>query len=299
MNGEIKALLDALRKRLAAEPELARFDIASLAQPSIRLVAGQVEEDQLGLGVSRIGGIPDVPPGWEWPRWTAKKVSRFSWRRRGPRSLGFIAQIDLAKMPRFDDSLPASGWLYFFYDRRGESWGFDPADRGCCRVEYANVERASLVNADVPGDLDDSQVAFPCAVAASLDLTVPHVFSGFEFSDAAFEAYLKFCEDWSRRVAGTQHRLLGLPDVIQNPMELECQLASNGVYVGDAEGYKSERAKVLADGAGDWRLLLQIDTDEQGPGWMWGDAGVIYFWIKRQDLKALRFDDAWLILQCG
>jgi uncharacterized protein YwqG len=160
MNGEINVLLDALRKRLASNPELAKFDIASLAQPSIRLVAEQVEEDQLGLGVSRIGGIPAVPPDWEWPRWTAKKVSRFSWRRRGPHSLGFIAQIDLAEMPRFDDSLPASGWLYFFFDRRGESWGFDPADRGCCRVEYVNIDRASLVNADVPGDLDTARWPF-------------------------------------------------------------------------------------------------------------------------------------------
>ena len=72
----------------------------------------------------------------------------------------------------------------------------------------------------------------------------------------------------------------------------------DGIYCGGPEGYRSEEAKTLAVGAADWRLLLQVDTDEEGPGWMWGDVGRIYFWIKKQDLAALRFDDVWLIFQC-
>ena len=47
-----------------------------------------------------------------------------------------------------------------------------------------------------------------------------------------------------------------------------------------------------------WRLLLQIDSDERGPGWMWGDAGTIYFWIREKDVAARQFDDVWLIFQC-
>jgi uncharacterized protein YwqG len=58
------------------------------------------------------------------------------------------------------------------------------------------------------------------------------------------------------------------------------------------------RPKSPTAGAADWRLLLQIDTDEDGPGWMWGDVGRIYFWIKKHDLALRRFADVWLILQC-
>jgi uncharacterized protein YwqG len=82
-------------------------------------------------------------------------------------------------------------------------------------------------------------------------------------------------------------------------MELECQLASNGIYCGGASCNQVEEAKALAAGASNWRLLLQIDTDEDGPGWMWGDVGRIYFWVKQQDVRSLRFDDAWLVLQCS
>jgi len=47
-------------------------------------------------------------------------------------------------------------------------------------------------------------------------------------------------------------------------------------------------------------LLLQIDSDdhEDGPGWMWCDAGRIYFTIKPEDLAARRFDRAILTLEC-
>ena len=32
---------------------------------------------------------------------------------------------------------------------------------------------------------------------------------------------------------------------------------------------------------------------------MFGDCGYIYFWIRKEDLAARRFDKCWLILQCG
>ena len=94
---------------------------------------------------------------------------------------------------------------------------------------------------------------------------------------------------------------LGNVVIIQGDMRLECQLASNGIYFS-GEPPESEREKIetLTPGASDWILLLQIDTDdrESGPGWMWGDVGCLYFWIKKQDLAAGNFDAIWGVLQC-
>jgi len=36
-------------------------------------------------------------------------------------------------------------------------------------------------------------------------------------------------------------------------------------------------------------LLMQFDSDP-GMGWMWGDEGVLQYWITPQDLKARQFD---------
>jgi uncharacterized protein YwqG len=93
------------------------------------------------------------------------------------------------------------------------------------------------------------------------------------------------------------HRMFGWPELVQNPMQMECQLASSGIWLGDGKGYRDPRAAGLAPGAADWLLLLQLDTDD-AIGWMWGDVGTIYYWIRRQDLIAGRFDKSWMIFQC-
>ena len=48
-------------------------------------------------------------------------------------------------------------------------------------------------------------------------------------------------------------------------------------------------------------LLLQLDSDQgddYSPGWMWGDVGIVYFWISPQDLAKKNFDNVELYLEC-
>ena len=93
------------------------------------------------------------------------------------------------------------------------------------------------------------------------------------------------------------HQLLGQPVPIQSDnMPLECQLVSNGLYCGDGTGYNDPRAEKFQDGAKDWVLLAMIDSDERA-GWMWGDGGCLYFWIRRDDLRARRFENVWMVSQ--
>jgi len=94
-----------------------------------------------------------------------------------------------------------------------------------------------------------------------------------------------------------KHDLLGHPVLIQWPWELECQFVTNGIACDGSTDYDDPRAAALTPGAKDWRLLLQIDSDEAGPGWMWGDSGMLYFAIPEAALKARAFDKAWMIKQ--
>ena len=219
--------------------------------------------------------------------------------------MAFIAQLDLGELAQFDTQhvLPATGWLCFFYEAEEQPWGFDPADRGKWRVVHFTCTVDDLTRA-TPPDLPESSESSMCAVSCGVEATLPPI---EELEEAGlirrgtpeWDAY--WPEDLlkgSHPESEPLHRALGNPDIIQGDMRLECQLASNGIYDGDPSLEKDPRYQELQGGWRDWIPLLQIDTDEEGPGWMWGDCGRIYYWIRKQDLAARDFDNVWLVLQC-
>ncbi len=267
-------------------------------RPSLRIRSTLCSVDLLKLGQSRIGGVPDLPPGFLWPRYEG-------W------GLSFIAQLDLAELANELAvlPLPTQGSLAFFYDSNQRTWGFDPKDRGSARVAYFPEPTSSLTRTPIPHDVCDSG-RFPCgSVDYHREETLPDARSPHfvpELSEAEQTLSMAFDDTLRDDTHSPRHRLGGYADCVQNPMELECQLVTNaskrfasGLYCGDDNaGYESLSEAEFAPGAIDWRLLFQVDSDDDA-GMMWGDCGKIYFWIKEDDLRARNFDNAWLILQCS
>jgi uncharacterized protein YwqG len=106
-------------------------------------------------------------------------------------------------------------------------------------------------------------------------------------------------KEYFKKLPGPRtHKVFGHPDPVQNEMQLECQLVSNGISMGDPDVFQNPRIKNLESGATDWRLLLQLDSDntyEQE----WYDSGMLYFWIHEKDLAKHDFNNVWMILQCS
>jgi uncharacterized protein YwqG len=122
---------------------------------------------------------------------------------------------------------------------------------------------------------------------------------GADGKDSIDDAYLDLIDRLGATAPpGPRHRLGGWPDLQQAPWQLECQLASNGIYHGAPDVEHDPRALALAAHADDWVMLAQIDTDDDA-GWVWGDVGTLYFAIRRQDLAVRAFDLTWMVLQCG
>lgn len=236
---------------------------------------------------SRLGGLPVLPAAQPWPEWKAKPQA-------------FLAQIDLGEINAACDSfLPGTGQLFFFYDQEQSAWGFDPKDLGAWQVLYTDDDRSMFQERAAPAALPEDCIFHPKPVAAHRIDLLPDAQrlpkSDYEWNRDG-EAYqelrtLPFAD-------ARHHQMLGYPSPIQNDdMELECQLASHGIHVGNADGIKDPRVADLKRGAGDWKLLLQLDTDDD-TGWMWGDVGTLYFWIREQDARNRDFGKVWMISQC-
>lgn len=269
--------------------------------PSIRLIATPTDLDSEDLGTSRMGGLPDLPSHMEWPSWSVpdSKRDRFEMldiEASSKRLLNFIAQINLADIAPFEAAkdLPQTGLLYFFYDIEACTWGFDPLDAGSARVIYFDGQFSELRRANPDTEL--SYALTPAKLAFEEIWTINDTLERGHSKDEEFEE----CQSLIEKINDIDpfHHLFGNPQTIQDAMEVECQLVTNGIYLGSGDGYRSPEAELLLPGAADWLLLLQVDTDEDNLDCMWGDCGRIYFWIRKQDLKERRFDRAWLILQC-
>lgn len=253
--------------------------IAPIAVPAIHAEATTAESS------SQFGGEPRVPPGFSWPM-------------RDGRPLAFLAQIDLAQVRACSpiDWLPSTGTLLFFYDVDEQPWGFDPKERDGWCVIYG-PDSDGWVEAQPPSTISSSSRlprrnlafrrirSFPSGERPQME--------ALGLNDGEVDRF--YTMQGEEFGTGPRHQLGGYPMPIQSDqMEIEAQLGSHGIYAGDQ---RDERVQALEQGASEWRLLFQVDSDEKVDV-MWGDAGMLYFWVREADAREGRFDRAWLVLQC-
>ena len=91
------------------------------------------------------------------------------------------------------------------------------------------------------------------------------------------------------------HQLLGHADFIQLSVEQDTVHAVHGCTT-ETGGFDRDTSEEVKDEVSDWRLLLQINTDEE-LDMMWGDAGKLYFTIRRDALSQPDTQNAWFVFQ--
>ena len=236
--------------------------------------------EDLPLATSRLGGLPDLPPGFAWPEGGRKG-------QEGP--LPFLLQINLAEASPYDSEhiLPKQGMLYFFYDSEGLPSGIHPDHFGAWRVVYYGGHVHELVPTLRPGVQPIPDPGHPDYYPSDFEAL------RLKFAKSGCLARLAdpFCGGFCARYSGVRvgykrkhnprcwdNRLLGRPNPIQGDMEDECQ-------------------KNAPAGESDWRLLFQLDSNSEAE-MTWSDCGMLYFWIREKDLKERNFENVWMRLQC-
>ena len=282
---------DRLRRRLEEMP-LGRQAAAleDLSEEAARISARPADESRMPVGCSKLGGRPDLPAGTRWPRWHG-------------RPLAFLLQVNLADpaATAAPALLPPEGMLSFFYHADQATWGAAPADRGSWRVLFAPDAGGGPRRRNFPPDLPPGGRYPACEVSLSDVLTFPPrqsiAIGELGMTCAESDAYLCFLQERSPENLGIPaHQILGHPQPLLDDMQVQCQLVSGGVDLTGSVDFGDGRVRDLLPGSPQWRLLLQLDSDA-GAGTCWHDCGCLYFWIRRADLAARRFDQTWMVLQ--
>lgn len=263
-------------------------------RPSVRLILDLTRDANTApLGTTRIGGLPDLPEGIEWPRVAGARDERSGdwwtnaqWEKICGHPYSFLAQINFSEVKPFDieGMLPDSGLLSIFY--------VDPWYSADATGSYGDTvlvlfhSEPELERRNAPPDLPSDRLYGSLLLTPKLEFTVPSPYDLVSpaLSEEFIDAHLEFWDSLESKVAEIQgfalpqgsighpeHRLMGYPHLIQS--------------------FGSPR---------DLRHLLQIDDDwsfagSPSIGMHWGDAGMVYVWIHPDDLAAKRFSNvlAW------
>jgi uncharacterized protein YwqG len=277
---------------LAGRPLSARLPqrVAALAEPALGLVPSAVDEQALPIGKSKIGGGPDLPQGTGWPL------------AADGRPLAFLAQLELSEIARRLPGweLPKRGLLSFFYDAAQQPFGYQPVDRAGFRVIHSDREpdrlrRLAPPRALAPPPLPVKKLEFE----NTRSYPDPESYSVKELALKVHEVedYRAFLDNLASARPWPDHQVLGYPTAIEDDIQAECQLVSNGVDLTE-EGDDDTRWRALEKGAGEWRLLLKLGAD-RAAGMPWAEGGRLYFMIRRHDLRNRKFDGVWAIFYLG
>lgn len=251
---------------------------------------------------SKFGGKPAVPNDFVWPQYAGK---RFRNEDRVMRPLSFLAQINLADVAEYDTEnlLPKTGMLSFFYEMVSMEWGMLADDRDFVKVYYfPDVDLLSL--RDIPEEMEEEGFIPELEMHFEKQISLPYP-DNFYDEDFDWSEYENCCNELGYEFdeLGGRTKLLGYPDVIQEPMEEECETVSRGyTYWNPKDSEKASEAEKLDIKlkSKEWILLFQMGTivkDETEI--MFGDCGHIYFWIRKEDLKNRNFNHIGFVLQCG
>lgn len=247
--------------------------MAALTMICQRLIATEEVEDDEDLiegERTRLGGVPDVDPSFEWPVHEG-------------RPLAFLGQMDFVH----EDFL-----LLFFYDSEKQPWGDQPSDRGSWKVIQS--DRGRLRTAAVPKGVAMTRQR-DCTMVESIML--PDSSSDYmEIEELEIpKGDVDLLQTMEESVKIACHHFGGYPSLLQGDMEAAVHLVSHGISLDDVDPEAPE-IQALLENDDDWTLLCQFDSDAD-LGWQWADNGRLFFWIPIDDLLEMNYDNVWVVLQ--
>lgn len=240
--------------------------VAAAARYAIILEPGPVEEGgDAPIGASRLGGMPDLPPGMSWPRRPAVTDGPgvFSDHAARPWPLSFVAQVDFAEIQSAGrlEGFPLSGRLLLFCDPVDCPWGETIDDQTRSSVMFIMEHEDRLARRAPPVEFTDPQheiletrdfVFEPRRLRPRLWLLPPpwgsrelSAISGRAPQDweAAYEQFWRdvalqypsaFGPHWPS-TGGKIHQVGGIAFSIQGPVEADCVKFADDDYNNQPE----------------------------------------------------------------
>ena len=256
----------------------------SLLKPCFRINYNLSSDENIELGASKVGGLPDMPFNIDWPKYNDHYLT-------------FFCQLNLADIK--SEQLPDKGIIYFFvwavpnysYSGKKES----------CRIIYTE-DTNNLRRLDFPGELDPRSKFAPSTMHFYESVSYPDdesawlrgLFDEVHQQGILYEQ-LKYILEGYHGSKFTEDKVLGYDFAIQDSAQGYWPIGYLGIKTWkEVDERKDEIGKIW----GDFVLLLQMDI-YCVPSKLaaYGGSPAVYFGIRKQDLASRKFENTVLTFQ--
>ncbi len=204
--------------------------------------------DEVPVGASKMGGLPDLPEGIDYPECEQYLDEQDKYHKA--QKLPLICQFDLAELAEFDllDDLPKSGMLYIFWD--GGDPGYFKKKYGIhtLRAYYYRGDRSTLTRREADPRTE---------IRPEQKVSFSEQEERFDMNEGDWEALVEnLCEELKSdcQKRGIDYEELEIYKQIDDLYQMKDESC---IYSGDKlSGF---RAGLVQDGDISWNGFLQLD----------------------------------------
>lgn len=290
------------------------MELGNIQQERNQIVLVKNKAEQEGvvpIGATKVGGAPDIPTGFEFPRVKASEYPE-DMDEAQDTYLRFIAQYNCTELSKLDKEglLPKAGLISIFFDLLNMPNGYEPSHQRGVKVFYfPDIERLhratpdELPNIQLVDEDDEGETAFS-KITTEYTFKARTQTSYFQPDQYGVEDETSEDREWNpewddEELLDAMFRLLGWESSVQLSPKLGCSATSQGFSTGDYEEDEDIEDKTPLDEiANGWQLLGHIELgaffkDEEYISY----ATDLYIEIPTADLLSRNFDNVRAVTQ--
>lgn len=267
-----------------------KLKILNLIKPAIGIKTESKTDNEIGIGISKIGGNPDLPKGFKWPKFENEYLT-------------FCAQYNLRELSKYDlqNKLPKKGMLYAFVFIDKEYPGFLNKESSYRLIYLENTE--NIERSDFPKEYFLEGIFKPAQIKYLEYYTLPddanYKIKKYELKYDDFGYFHKtvteFIDNLTSQETDNFHQILGEDRSVQSSVVFD--FATKKLKIKTIEDYESKKVEI-EEVSKNYKILLQLDCNDRNSDLSrFGGNAVMYFGIEPDNLEKNNIENVIMAFQ--
>ncbi|WP_299107657.1 DUF1963 domain-containing protein [uncultured Tenacibaculum sp.] len=270
--------------------KLDKLEIIDLIVPTIGIKTQSKNDSEIGIGKSKIGGNPDLPKDFEWPKFENEYLT-------------FCAQYNLTELSKYDlqNKLPKTGMMYVFVYIDKNHPGFLNKESSYKIIYSENTENIERLEFPKGYFLDSkfktAQIKYfkYYTLPDDENYKIKKYDLKYNDFDGFHENIVNFIDNLTNQQVDNFHQVLGEDRSIQSSVVFD--FAAKKLDIKTIEDYKSKKTEAQKISK-NYSILLQLDcNDENSDLSRFGGSAVIYFGIEHENLEKRNIENVIMVFQ--